>query len=146
MSGYQPPPGPPPGRASEYQPPSGPPPGRFSEYQPPLGPPPGRASVADEPPPPYHDWTSVPDTALLPPPPGLSHDFSSGANATKQESDRAARWCAANPLWAARQLSWEQLNAVHLQNHTLIKPPSYAGDLSPDNPAPAIWRCRTRPG
>lgn len=36
----------------------------------------------EEPPPPYHDWTVIPDTALLPPPPGMSYKYSTKSNAT----------------------------------------------------------------
>lgn len=82
-----PPPGPPPSHglaAQEHHqtPPPGPPP----EYLPLPGPLPHKAS--DEPPP-YHDWTVIPDTALLPPPPSIGHDASPGGNANRSDADRA---------------------------------------------------------
>jgi hypothetical protein len=115
----------------------------MSEYQPPPGPPPGKAPIYSDPPPPYHDWTVIPDSSQLPPPPGIAHSISSGANATKDEANRAAAWCAQHPLWTPRELSFEQLNAVHGLNHTLVRPQTYIGDLLQDFPAPGIWKCRT---
>jgi hypothetical protein len=149
MSGYQPPPGPPPEKAGhrlfpsgpQYQPSSGPTPASHassSSFQPPPGPPPGHSDVA---PPPYHDWTAIPDTSLLPPPPGMSHDYSTGANATRDEADQAKQWCYFNPLWEARPLSAEQLNAVHNQTHVLVKPPNFHGETRQDNAG--AWVCHT---
>lgn len=125
----------------QYQPPTGPPPHQASSsYQPPPGPPPGH----DEAPPPYHDWTVIPDTALLPPPPGMAHDFSSGANATEAEADQAKQWCYFNPLWQARQLSPIQLKSMLAHNHVLVKPqtPNFVGDMRQDNTG--AWVCDTR--
>jgi hypothetical protein len=115
----------------------------MSEYQPPPGPPPGKTPAYSDPPPPYHDWTIIPDNSQLPPPPGISHELSSGANATKYEADRAAKWCSTYPLWAPRGLSYEQLHAIHNQNHILVKAQTYIGDLLQDFPAPGLWKCRT---
>jgi len=131
-----------------YQPPPGPPPGRSSatDYKPPPGPPPGKGIAPNEPPPPYHDWTVIPDTTLLPPPPGMLHKYSSAANATEEESDRAAAWCHAYPLWQPRQLSWEQLNAIHNQDHTLVRPPSFNGDIVPASPLAGSWKCHSYAG
>ncbi|KIW08649.1 uncharacterized protein PV09_00604 [Verruconis gallopava] len=152
MSGYQPPLGPPPEKSghrlfpseSQYEPPPGPPPGHFptTEHRPPLGPPPSHASSSNDAPPPYHDWTVIPDTALLPPPPSVSHDFSTGANATRDEADQAKKWCYFNPLWQARPLSNEQLNAVHAQAQTLVKPPNFTGEIRQDRTG--AWLCQTR--
>lgn len=119
---FQPPPGPPPGP---------PPPGKFSE----------------EAPPPYHDWTVIPDTSLLPPPPALSHLLSPGANATADDAQRADSWCAAYPLWEARQLSYEQLHAIHTQNQTFVTPPNFTGEIySIAGTLGGTWICRSRPG
>ena len=68
---------------NDFTPPSGPPPSRKQAelYSPPPGPPPSQ--VQDEPPP-YHDWTSIPDTSLLPPPPAAPQDFSPANNALRR--------------------------------------------------------------
>jgi hypothetical protein len=65
------------------------------------GAPPEAAHTLDGPsdePPPYHDWTIIPDTALLPPPPTLFNTTSPTTNATLAEADRAHEWCELNPL------------------------------------------------
>ncbi|KAF2429406.1 hypothetical protein EJ08DRAFT_613947, partial [Tothia fuscella] len=133
-----------------YQPPSGPPPiyGSSSGYASPPGPPPNhdKAPSIDNAPPPYHDWTVIPDTSTLPPPPALSHDFSTGANATGDEAERGRTWCFLFPLWSPRPMSSEQLQAARAQNHTLIKAETYVGDLLQHNPGPGIWKCWTFAG
>jgi hypothetical protein len=43
-------------------------------------------------------------------------------------------------------MSYEQLQAVHTQNHTLVKAESYVGDLLQHNPSPGVWKCRTWAG
>jgi hypothetical protein len=72
----------------------------------------------------------------------MSHDFSTGANATKDEADQAQQWCYFNPLWQARPLSLEQLSAIHSQNYMLVKPPSFNGETRQDNTG--AWVCHTR--
>ena len=111
-------------------------------YNPPPGPPPNRPATPSEPPP-YHDWQAIPDTARLPPPPSISHDYSPTANATKDESDRAAIWCRQYPLWTARLLTPDQLQAIRSQNFVPVNPPSYIGDLISNVSTAGTWKCRT---
>ncbi|KAJ4366161.1 hypothetical protein N0V83_007796 [Neocucurbitaria cava] len=151
MEQYQAPAGPPPGHAStesSYAPPPGPPPGNASigsGYAPPSGPPPSHFPQQPPPtwdPPPYHDWTVIPDTALLPPPPSLGYDNSPTANATAEEGDRALAWTNANPLWPPQNLAPSTHAAIQHAQLALLKPPSYLGDLFPQ-PQAGHWRCRT---
>lgn len=159
---YTPPPGPPPGRA-EYTPLPGPPPGR-AEYSPPLGPPPGRTaytspnlveyakpieappshSEVNEDPPPYHDWTVIPDTALLPPPPSLRHETSPANNANPDDADRAHDWCKHNPLVQPHTPTPDQQARVRNGQVGFLKPREYRGDLIMPNKG--MWKGSTRPG
>ena len=111
-------------------------------YNPPQGPPPSKSAAPNEATP-YHDWQAIPDISRLPPPPSISHDYSPAANATKDESDRAATWCRHNPLWTARRLTPEQRQAIRSRNFVPVKPPSFLGDLISDTSTVGSWKCRT---
>ncbi|PSN71706.1 hypothetical protein BS50DRAFT_569349 [Corynespora cassiicola Philippines] len=124
---YKPPPGPPPG----YAPPPGPPPSHFPQQPPPSWDPP-----------PYHDWTVIPDTALLPPPPSIGYDSSPTANASMEDGDRAYAWTKANPLWPPQHLNPATHAAIANGQLALLKPPTYIGDLIPQK-QPGHWKCRT---
>ncbi|PVI08371.1 hypothetical protein DM02DRAFT_607792 [Periconia macrospinosa] len=125
----------------QYQPPSGPPTsyGRApsSYYAPPPGPPPSQQ------PPPVHDWTVIPDTSLLPPPPSIGYEKSPAANATDEESDRAAAWTEANPLWPPASLSSEVYDMIQNARLTLLDAPTYAGDVVSQK-QPGHWKCRSK--
>ncbi|KIW30815.1 uncharacterized protein PV07_02515 [Cladophialophora immunda] len=135
---YAPPPGPPPshhqrnyGTEETVQPPSGPPPshrrghdGTHNEdFSPPPGPPPSHLSSSKpDNPPPYHDWTVIPDTALLPPPPPLPQDYSPTNNASYDSAARAHEWCAKHPVYTPSTPSHE----IHLlanAGHITLEPP-----------------------
>ncbi|KAF2839437.1 hypothetical protein M501DRAFT_1011269 [Patellaria atrata CBS 101060] len=160
---YPPPAGPPPGygphisfaprpgrNSSSYDPLPGPPPsfnpqrGNNDEtYAPPQGPPPSKKqSSSDAEPPPYHDWTVIPDTALLPPPPSMSYDESFAGNANRSDSDKADIWCERFPMYPPFNFSPAQLDAIRSGQIILVKPPEYTGDLLPTKIA-GVWKCRT---
>jgi hypothetical protein len=87
-------------------------------------------------PPPYnpenpHDWTVIPDTALLPPPPSIGYDASPTANATEEQGEHAYRWCQTHPLWQPRPLTEQQHLSVKAGAVVLLNPASYAGELLP---------------
>ncbi|KAF2115095.1 hypothetical protein BDV96DRAFT_493656 [Lophiotrema nucula] len=133
--------------SSEYAPPPGPPPSHgalASEYAPPPGPPPGFPSQPPPSwePPPYHDWTVIPDNSLLPPPPSIGYESSPTANATMEDGDRAFAWTEANPLWQPQPLSPAQYSAVQNGQLALLKAPTYAGTLNPQR-QPGHWKCST---
>ena len=138
---YAPPPGPPPARV-EYAPPSGPPP-RRREYAPPVGPPPTHEEFATEPPP-YHEWTSIPDTALLPPPPALGNEMSPFSNASRTDADRAHSWCKLNPLIKPHRPTPAQTSSVMNGDVRVLKPREYNGDLQMVNTG--AWKGSTRTG
>ncbi|KAL5120449.1 hypothetical protein ACEQ8H_001739 [Pleosporales sp. CAS-2024a] len=151
---YQSPPGPPPGQGSsksEYAPPLGPPPSHgqssANTYAPPPGPPPCQQFPQQPPPswdpPPYHDWTVIPDTALLPPPPSIGYDSSPTANASTVDGDRALEWTNANPLWPPQNLTPTTHAAIQNAQLALLKAPTYVGDVIPQ-PQAGHWRCRTQ--
>ncbi|KAL2051484.1 hypothetical protein ABVK25_008146 [Lepraria finkii] len=125
-----------------YAPPLSPPPGR-GEYAPPPGPPPSQ-HITDREPPPYHDWTSVPDNALLPPPPSLGHTTSPSGNANASDADRAHDWCKAYPMIRPHQPTPAQHAAVANGDVRMLKPPEYKGDLL--EPGTGLWRGSTRAG
>ncbi|KAF2268273.1 hypothetical protein CC78DRAFT_530196 [Lojkania enalia] len=130
---YQPPPGPPlnhQASASGYASPPGPP----LNY--PSQPPPSWE------PPPYHDWTVIPDNSLIPPPPSIGYDSSPIANSTMEEGDRAYAWTNTNPLWQPQTLTPAQHAAMQNGQLALLKAPTYTGDVIPQR-QPGHWKCRT---
>ena len=128
------PPGPPPNRRpvkdnlDEFAPPPGPPPSKAKQdqqdYAPPPGPPPSQSTN----PPPYHDWTVIPDTSLLPPPPSLPQDYSPTNNASYDSAERAHAWCASNPAYTPSIPSSE----IHASAN--------AGQLRLETPLPQLWK------
>lgn len=164
---YAPPPGPPPGRSgyirpteetsqrTMYDPPQGPPPQRNeyappnrqtagqSKYAPPSGPPPSKTQAVEDPPP-YHDWTVIPDTALLPPPPSLGYDTSPYNNATPFNADRAHDWCKRNSLIIPHQPTPAQHASANNGDIMLVKPQEYQGDLN--RVRVGTWKGSTRAG
>ena len=152
---YAPPSGPPPSyeeqgthssysdtNQSEYAPPAGLPPSHRlhespfnsprhtqTEYVPPSGPPPSHIQATNEPAP-YHDWTTVPDTALLPPPPLLGHKKSPASNAKLSDADRAHDWCKRNPLIKPHIPTSAHTESVKKGDVALVKPREYIGNLS----------------
>src|SRR5579862_217289 len=116
--------------------PSAPPPA-YQQYAPPSGAPPSHGDAHTT----YHDWTSVPDTALLPPPPALRNEVSPTSNAGEDEANRAHRFCDSSPLWMPRQLSLRELQAAQQGAIALIKPAEYIGDLNPLSNG--TWKART---
>ena len=151
---YAPPPGPPPGykirseqpqRSSQQQaqprPPTRPPLGD-REYEPLAGT--SRQDHICEDPPPYHDWTVVPDTALLPPPPSFGHNRSPLSNASASDADRAYNWCKAYPLVVPHQPTYAQHEAMLKGDVRLMKPPEFNGHLL--MPGKGAWKGSTRAG
>ncbi|KIW18989.1 hypothetical protein PV08_03279 [Exophiala spinifera] len=152
---YSPPPGPPPSHQthiqSDFAPPPGPPPhftkrvqendGDEDTYAPPSGPPPGN-------PPPYHDWTVIPDTALLPPPPPLPQDYSPTNNASYDSAARAHEWCAQHPVYTPSVPSREIHSLAAAGHLTLERPPAQlvgpnSRNFSLRQQTPTTWSIRT---
>jgi len=160
---YAPPPGPPPSHRpqqvqAQYAPPPGPPPGR-EQYPPPPCPPPSHqwnnavvpnsspASARNQSkngPPPYHDWTIIPDNALLPPPPSIGQLTSPSGNANLSEADRAHEWCKTHPIMGPHQPTYAQHIAVANGDVRLIKAREYNGDFLMANTG--FWKGSTRSG
>ncbi|KAL9581949.1 MAG: hypothetical protein Q9212_003585 [Teloschistes hypoglaucus] len=138
---FGPPPGPPPGK-NDYLPPSGPPPSH-GDFLPPPGPPPSHAQSSGDPPP-YHDWMSIEDTALLPPPPSIGHTNSPAGNASLSDADRAHEWCRAYPLIRPHQPAPVQYNSVANGDISLVKPREYQGSIS--RKSMGSWAGSTIPG
>ena len=118
--------------------------GSGETYAPPPGPPPshGTAGLPDDPAPNY-DWTIIPDTALLPPPPSIGYDASPTANASSDEGEYAYNWCRERPLWEPQQLTPEKAAAVSRGEITLVKPVEFSGEVKPEIGRPGTWRCRS---
>ncbi|EME46560.1 hypothetical protein DOTSEDRAFT_70540 [Dothistroma septosporum NZE10] len=118
----------------EFQPPPGPPPGRASknpdlEYQPPPGPPPGHplAPHGSEAPPEYDPW--VGDDGGLRPPPTFSavrpqDGRSPAANADYDDAARAHAWCRGNPLWNASEHDGSVIERIEAGDMRLTFPPN----------------------
>ncbi|KAL9633805.1 MAG: hypothetical protein Q9164_004478 [Protoblastenia rupestris] len=144
-------PDPPPSQHSQYQAPQGPPP-RNSGYAPPPGPPPSHQNyehtstptTSSQEPPPYHDWTIIPDTALLPPPPSVGYETGIASNADPCEADRARDWCRVNPLIFPHQPTSAQIATVRNGNVQLMRPKEYRGELF--TPRTGVWQGITRAG
>ena len=139
---YAPPAGPPPSHQATYLASSGPPPGR-PEYAPPPGSPPSHQQPAEKPAL-YHDWTSIPDTALLPPPPSLGHEVSPSSNANISDADRAHEWCRSHPLLAPGYPPPTLVSSARNGDMRLLKSREYNGDLLMSNVG--IWKGSTRSG
>ncbi|KAK3622618.1 hypothetical protein LTR56_022083 [Elasticomyces elasticus] len=132
---YEAPPGPPPSwhsekkqqPDSEYLPPPGPPPSHMNktkEYIAPPGPPPSHSAASEPEPPPYDPWMSVPDNALLPPPPSIKDARSPTANATWDDAARAHAWTNQNPLWRPQQHSPQTFTRIASGRIGLTAPPN----------------------
>ena len=113
------------------------------DYAPPPGPPPSHQKTAEEPPP-YHDWTSIPDTALLPPPPTLEHKASPTGNASLTDAIRAHRWCEANPLIKPHRPTNIEIARVKNGDIALVRPLEYVGSLSATSTG--VWNGSTGVG
>ena len=134
---YQPPPGPPPSHLSEARKPT-----RDNDFQPPQGPPPSQAPSDN--PPPYHDWTSIPDTSLLPPPPSLGHK-SSKNNATWDDAARAHAFCDQYPPYTPAQPPPAVQEAVRTGDVVLERPREYIGELKPSGSGGrGLWKARSK--
>lgn len=134
--------------SEKYHPPPGPPPSQdatYSGYAPPPGPPPSQHPTPPAPsqnPPPYHDWTIIPDNSELPPPPSIGYDSSPTANSTMDEGDRAFAWTEQNPLWPPYNLTPAQYAMIQASQISLLKAPTYIGELLSQR-QPGHWKCRT---
>ncbi|KPI42623.1 uncharacterized protein AB675_9513 [Cyphellophora attinorum] len=127
--------------APPCSPPSGPPPSSTGkgEYQPPSNPPPTSN------PQPYHDWTSVPDTSLLPPPPSFPSEFSPTNNASDEAADAAYQWCAQFPPYSPVAPSDSLITASNNQQLILERPEPFARSASLTQPRPQVFHIRTKP-
>lgn len=112
-------------------------------YASPPGPPPSANIHVDEPPP-YHDWTSIPDTSLLPPPPSIGHEAGSSSNADAVSADRAHEWCRVNRLVLPHRPTSDQYAAINSGDVRLIIPLQYQGTLLMKGPG--TWQGSTRVG
>ncbi|KAK4627329.1 hypothetical protein CLAFUW4_05000 [Fulvia fulva] len=117
---YQPPPGPPPGRASKQP---------DMDYSPPPGPPPGHGSTqtGHDAPPEYDPW--VGDDGGLRPPPAFSavrpeNQRSPAANADFDDAARAHAWCRDNTLWNAVEHDGSIIERIQVGDMRLTFPPN----------------------
>lgn len=137
-------------RSQTYQPPPGPPPSHLStgketagdEYAAPPGPPP--THLPAENPPPYHDWTSIPDTSLLPPPPALGHKGSKN-NATWDDAARAHAFCDQFPPYTPSRPPPAVSDAVRNGDIALEKPREFIGSLRPaSGNGRGVWSAKSQ--
>ena len=136
---YQTPPRPPPSHLAESKKYTG-----DNDFHPPAGPPPSH--IPSDNPPPYHDWTSIPDTSLLPPPPSLGHK-SSKINATWDDAARAHAFCDQFPPYTPAQPSHAVQEAVRNSDIVLERPREYVGELKPvSGGVRGVWSARSRKG
>ena len=128
-----------------YEPPPGPPPGWRNEgrdtFTPPPGPPPRSVDATDDNPPPYHDWTVIPETSLLPPPPAMHYDYSTN-NASWDDAARAHEWCNQNPLYSPSKPNPSLYNAVQNGDISMQKPQEFKGDLA--RRGKGLWKAKTK--
>jgi hypothetical protein len=77
-------------------------------------------------PPPGFTESNPPD---YPPPPGIAHDYSSGANATLADANRALAWCKYYPLAPPARLTEEQNWLVDTTQQELVATSEFAGTV-----------------
>ncbi|MCJ1480525.1 hypothetical protein MMC06_000680 [Schaereria dolodes] len=114
-----------------------------SEYASPPGSPPFHPQDADQSVV-YHDWTAIPDTALLPPPPALGHQASPSSNAKVSDADRAHNWCKQYSLIKPHLPSSSDTKSISNGDVRLVKPQDYNGYLLMPNTG--VWTGSTRTG
>lgn len=115
-----------------------------NDRQAPPGPSPSQ--IPSDNPPPYHDWTSIPDTSLLPPPPSIGHE-SSKYNATWDDAARAHAFCDQFPPYTPAQPSLAVQQAVRNGDIVIERPREYAGELKPVAASGrGVWGAKTRKG
>jgi hypothetical protein len=131
-SGFSPPPGPPPRSQLSKQ-----------DYAPPSGPPP---SQTDSNPPAYHDWTVVPDTALLPPPPAAPQEYSPANNASEEDADRALEWCRMNPVFPPTAPPPAIYSSVSVGSVQLERPSTLAKASELREKHQGTWTVKTKKG
>ncbi|KAI9703479.1 MAG: hypothetical protein M1820_005783 [Bogoriella megaspora] len=116
-------------------------------YAPPPGAPPSKihpgSSASTEDPPPYHDWTIIPDTALLPPPPTIHHNESPTANASLDEAERAHEWCHINRLIPPQKLSVPAQQARRNSQYLLNQAQEFSGNVFPGR-TPGTYRVEAK--
>jgi len=107
---------------------------------------PSLSQIPSDNPPPYHDWTTIPDTSLLPPPPSLGHE-SSKYNATWDDAARAHAFCDQFPPYTPAQPSLEVRQAVRNGDIVVERPREYTGELKPVAAGGhGVWSAKTRKG
>ena len=104
---------------------------------------PSLSQIPSDNPPPYHDWTSIPDTSLLPPPPSLGHELSK-YNATWDDAARAHAFCDRFPPYTPAQPSLKVQQAVRNGDIVVERPREYTGELKPV--VAGVWSAKTRKG
>lgn len=77
--------------------------------------------------PPYHDWTSIPDTALLPPPPPIANEYSTASNATYDEAAAARAWCARYPVYTPKVPNVHLIETIQAGQHLFDQPADFKG-------------------
>jgi len=86
----------------------------------------------------------VPDNSSLPPPPSLGYDVSPTANASFESAESARKWCNANPLYAPRQPTQTEGEAIARGYNQLLKNPTMNGTVR--SPRPGTHVVQSRPG
>lgn len=100
--------------------------------------------VPNDDPPAYTDPANPPD---YPPPPGIAHPFSTGANATLADADRALAWCQRYPLTPPARFSAEQLRLIAATQQPLLAGnPNLDGAIRLLGARTNSWLLTARPG
>jgi SPRY domain len=116
-----------------------------SDYSPHSGLPPSHSQPSSLNPPPYHDWTSIPDTALLPPPPSISYVNSPANNASYNDAARAHAWCNQNPPYTPSTPSPAIRDAIQHSDIAFELPQEYTGTLKQPSNSTGKWHGKSKP-
>ncbi|KAI9730713.1 MAG: hypothetical protein M1834_005682 [Cirrosporium novae-zelandiae] len=127
-----------------FSPPLRPPPSHQTFYEPPPGPPPSHSTNDTSNQAPYHDWTSIPDTALLPPPPSVGYDTSPSGNASHSAAQAAEDWCRVTPLYNPSQPSPQVYDSIRQNDVRLAAPREFSGDIKYQRAG--VYKCSTHSG
>lgn len=79
---------------------------------------------------------------MYPPPPPLSNDYSTGANASFDECRQGMMWCESNPLWPAQSVAPQVANDIRARNWSYPVGAQLPRGPTINQVGAKVWRCK----